>query len=157
MLKIDFPPYGIHCIHYMCVHSTHNSIISTISCSILQCMTIPGIRYDIPCVCREMGSMFDTVQIEFYITVSNMSLSKIFEKLATMLHSDVWSPTELKGDLPLPTSDFTFTKVDRHRAALFGGSISGEILVNSLYIFNFRIMVSLYPSFPSGLYSYQIL
>ena len=103
--------------------------------------------------------MFDTEQIEFvhYGKQLICPCQRFFEKLATMLHSDLWSPTELKGELPLPTCDFTFTKVDRHRAALFGGSISGEILVDSLYIFNFRTMVSLYPSFPSGLYSYQIL
>ncbi len=55
--------------------------------------------------------------------------------------SGVWSFTELKGEVPPPCSGFTFTKVDQHRAVLFGGR-QPDNRVNGVYIFDFRNMVS---------------
>ncbi len=53
----------------------------------------------------------------------------------------VWSSRELKGERPPPCDSFTFTKLDQHRAVLFGGRQPNH-RVNDVYVFDFRNMVS---------------
>ena len=44
----------------------------------------------------------------------------------------------MKGERPPPCSVFSFTKVDQHRAVLFGGYQPDNGRMNKLYIFNFN-------------------
>ncbi|XP_064393444.1 uncharacterized protein LOC135340943 isoform X2 [Halichondria panicea] len=52
----------------------------------------------------------------------------------------VWSSPELRGERPPPCSGFTFTMVDQHRAVLFGGNQPDRVVVNEVYMFDFRTM-----------------
>ncbi len=55
----------------------------------------------------------------------------------------VWSSPKIKGEKPSPCAGFTFTKVDQHRAVLFGGRhLDRNLRVNDVYLFNFKNMVS---------------
>ncbi len=54
----------------------------------------------------------------------------------------IWSVPLLRGEIPLPSSHFTFTKVDQYRAVLFGGVLANRHRVNSYYLINLRSMVS---------------
>ena len=55
--------------------------------------------------------------------------------------SGCWSTPDLKGQRPPPSTYFSFIKIDRHRAVLFGGEQEHGI-VDDLYLFDFRNMVS---------------
>ena len=50
----------------------------------------------------------------------------------------VWSSPVINGDRPPPCSAFTFTKIDQHRAVLFGGVVHGYDTLNDVYILDFR-------------------
>ena len=58
--------------------------------------------------------------------------------LSTILNLGIWSSRQMKGERPPPCSVFSFTKIDQHRAVLFGGYQPDNGRVNELYIFNFN-------------------
>ena len=52
-----------------------------------------------------------------------------------------WSSPTTTGPRPPPSSDFTFTAVNHHKAVYFGGHQPGHGYVDDVYIINFEAMV----------------
>ena len=52
-----------------------------------------------------------------------------------------WSSPTTTGPRPPPSSDFTFTAVNHHKAVYFGGNQPGRGAVNDTYVIDFDTMV----------------
>ena len=53
---------------------------------------------------------------------------------------DTWSDQPATGDKPPPVSSHTFTKLDHHRAVVFGG-FTGKSELNDVYILDMETWV----------------
>ena len=68
-------------------------------------------------------------------------MAQLYIKLLSLICLETWKVLQCTGSRPPPIGDFTFNKIDKTRALLYGGRVE-KTTFSSVYILDCELLVS---------------